>query len=145
MVFMECNEHGYWRVQVDGVGPGVRYYYRLDGERDRPDPASRYQPETVHGLFEVVSRDFVWEDKYWRGLLLDDYVIYEVHIGTLILEGTFRSAIPVLDHLVDLGVTVLELMSVAQFLGRRNWGYDGVLFFAPQSSYGGLDGLKDLV
>ena len=125
--------------------PGCRYFYRLHGQQDFPDPASRFQPEGVHGPSQVVEPGFSWDDGHWSGLPLGDYVIYELHVGTFTPEGTFDAVIPYLDELKDLGITALELMPVAQFPGGRNWGYDGVFPFAAQNSYGGPDGLKRLV
>lgn len=143
---MERDERGYWRCTVDGVEPGDTYRYRLDGARQRPDPASRFQPEGVHGPSQVIARDtFAWEDHAWPGVTLDDFIIYELHVGTFTSEGTFDAIIPHLDDLKGLGVTAVELMPVAQFPGSRNWGYDGVYPFAVQDTYGGPGGLKRLV
>ncbi|MDH4161604.1 MAG: malto-oligosyltrehalose trehalohydrolase [Nitrospirota bacterium] len=143
---MARDERGYWQTTMQGVGPGTRYFYRLDNDRDRPDPASRYQPEGVHGPSEVVDHQtFRWKDRTWKGLLLKKYVIYELHTGTFTPEGTFEAIIPRLADLKDLGVTAIELMPVSPFPGTRNWGYDGVYPFAVQHSYGGPDGLKRLV
>jgi maltooligosyltrehalose trehalohydrolase len=145
VVPMEPRPHGYFEVTLDGVEPGSRYLYRLDGEVERPDPASRSQPTTVHEPSQVVDPSFPWTDRHWRGLPLDRYVFYELHAGTFTPEGTFEAAIPHLGELAELGVTAVELMPVAQFPGRRGWGYDGVYPFAPQNSYGGPAGLKRLV
>ncbi len=136
---------GYFQGVLDRVEPGCRYFYRLDGARDRPDPASRFQPEGVHGPSQVTARDFPWEDSSWCGLGLRDYVIYELHVGTFTEEGTFAAVIRRLEELKELGVTAVELMPVAQFPGSRNWGYDGVYPYAVQNSYGGPEGLKGLV
>jgi maltooligosyltrehalose trehalohydrolase len=145
---MARQPEGYFRAEL-AAPPGACYRYRLhlpDGEvRDRPDPVSRSQPEGVHGASQVVSADFDWSEKRWCGLPLPHYVIYELHVGTFSREGTFDGAIRHLDPLVDLGVTAVELMPVAQFPGTRNWGYDGVYPFAAQASYGGAQGLKRLV
>jgi maltooligosyltrehalose trehalohydrolase len=142
---LDEEEHGYHYVVAEGVNPGDRYLYRLNGQEERPDPASRFQPEGVHGSSQVVDPDFPWKDDTWFGLPLQDYVIYELHVGTFTLEGTFEAIISHLDELKDLGITALELMPVAQFPGNRNWGYDGVYPFAVQGSYGGPNGLKRLV
>jgi maltooligosyltrehalose trehalohydrolase len=142
---LDEEEHGYHYVVAEGVNPGDRYLYRLNGQEERPDPASRFQPEGVHGSSQVVDPDFPWKDDTWFGLPLQDYVIYELHVGTFTLEGTFEAIISHLDELKDLGITALELMPVAQFPGNRNWGYDGVYPFAVQDSYGGPNGLKRLV
>lgn len=136
---------GYWHATADHVTAGARYFFRLDGEKDRPDPASRCQPEGVHGPSRVVDPQFTWTDAGWFGLPLQQYVMYELHIGTFTPEGTFDAAIAHLPELVDLGITAVEIMPVAQFPGTRNWGYDGVLPFAVQDSYGGAEGLKRLV
>jgi maltooligosyltrehalose trehalohydrolase len=136
---------GYFEVTLEGVDPGARYLYRLDGGDERPDPASRSQPTTVHEPSAVVDPAHPWTDGHWHGLPLDRYVVYELHVGTFTPEGTFDAVIPRLAELVELGVTAVELMPVAQFAGSRGWGYDGVYPFAPQSSYGGPAGLKRLV
>ena len=145
IVAMEPGMRGYYEVTLDGLWPGARYYYRLDGERDRPDPASRFQPEDVHGPSSVVAPEFGWRDSGWSGLPIERFVFYELHVGTFSPEGTFEAVIPWLDELSGLGITAIELMPVAQFPGSRNWGYDGVYLFAPQNSYGGPAGLKRLV
>jgi maltooligosyltrehalose trehalohydrolase len=144
-VIMERQERGYHQVLAEGVAPGSRYFYRLDGKIERPDPTSRYQPEGVHGPSEVVDLSFKWSDAGWRGLDLADYIIYELHVGAYTGQGTFEAIIPHLDGLCELGVTAVELMPVAQFPGARNWGYDGTFPFAVQDSYGGPRGLKALV
>ncbi len=110
-----------------------------------PDPASRLQPEGVHQASQVVDLRFPWTDGAWRGLLLEQFVFYELHVGTFTKEGTFDAVIPHLQELADLGVTAIEIMPVAQFPGTRNWGYDGVYPFAVQSSWGGPAGLQRLV
>ncbi|MEX0785288.1 MAG: malto-oligosyltrehalose trehalohydrolase [Dehalococcoidia bacterium] len=145
IVAMEAGERGYYEAVVEGAGPGTQYFYRLEGERDRPDPASRYQPLGVHGPSEVVDPSFAWTDADWRGAPLEQYILYETHVGTFTLDGTFEAMIGHLDELVELGVTALELLPVAQFPGDRNWGYDGVQPYAVQSSYGGPEGLRKLV
>jgi len=143
---MERGERGYHRGVVLEAVPGSRYLYRLDGKTERPDPASRFQPDGVHGPSCVTDPGaFRWEDRGWTGLRLEQFVLYELHVGTFTPEGTFEAIIPRLDSLRDLGITAVELMPVAQFPGRRNWGYDGVYPFAVQESYGGPDGLKGLV
>jgi maltooligosyltrehalose trehalohydrolase len=139
------SDRGYFQGTITGVSPGSLYFYRLDGEKDRPDPASRFQPRDVHGPSQVVAPHFPWEDRGWVGPPLQDYIIYELHVGTFTPEGTFAAIIPHLDELQELGVTALEIMPVAQFPGSRNWGYDGVFPYAVQNSYGGPQGLKQLV
>jgi len=145
LVPMESSKRGYHHAVVDGVEPGSLYMYRLDERTERPDPASRFQPQGVHGPSQVTSPHFDWEDTSWLGLPIQDYTIYELHIGTFTPDGTFNAVIPHLDELKDLGITAIELMPVAQFPGARNWGYDGAYPFAVQDSYGGPEGLKRLV
>jgi len=142
---MERLDRGYWAVDGEGVEPGSLYLYRLNGNLDRPDPASSSQPQGVHGPSQVVDSRFPWEDDSWHGLLLDGYIIYELHVGAFSGDGTFEAVIDHLDELADMGVTAIEMMPVAQFPGTRNWGYDGVYPFAAQNSYGGPQGLKRLV
>jgi maltooligosyltrehalose trehalohydrolase len=142
---LEKEAKGYFAGLAAGVEPGCRYFYRLDGRQEFPDPASRFQPQGVHGPSQVVDPHFPWDDGQWPGLPLRDYVIYELHVGTFTPEGTFEAVIPHLDDLKDLGVTALEIMPVAQFPGNRNWGYDGVYPYAAHNSYGGPEGLKRLV
>jgi maltooligosyltrehalose trehalohydrolase len=139
------SNDGYFSGTCDDVAPGSRYFYRLKGGAERPDPASRFQPEGVHGPSQVISPAFPWTDQDWGGLSLVNYVIYELHVGAFTPAGTFDAVIEHLDGLKELGITALELMPVAQFPGTRNWGYDGVYPFAPQNSYGGPEGLMRLV
>ncbi|MBI3805620.1 MAG: malto-oligosyltrehalose trehalohydrolase [Nitrospirae bacterium] len=136
-----------FEATVKEVPVGSRYFYKIDGEKERPDPYSRFQPEGVHGPSEIVAPNaFSWSDAAWRGIPLESYLFYELHTGTFTNEGTFEAIIPQLGYLKnDLGVTAIEIMPIAQFPGTRNWGYDGVHLFAPQSSYGGPIGLKRLV
>jgi len=136
--------HGYHFARVPGVAAGQRYAYRVRGN-DRPDPASRSQPDGVHAASAVVDPAFPWTDHGWRGVAMRDAVLYELHVGTFTREGTFDAAIAELARLRDLGVTAIEIMPVAQFPGVRNWGYDGVCLFAVQHSYGGPAGLKRLI
>ena len=139
-------ERGVWEAGVAGVGAGDRYGYRIDGADPLPDPISRSQPAGVHGLTEVVDPDaFQWTDSAWFGVAMADYVLYEIHVGTFTPEGTFDAAAARLPELRELGITAIELMPLASFPGRRNWGYDGVHHYAPQHSYGGPDGFKRLV
>jgi maltooligosyltrehalose trehalohydrolase len=143
---LERAADGYFRAEVPGVRAGDEYVFELDGERRRPDPASRHQPHGVHAASRVVDPEaFSWSDAGFSGHGLSDYVLYELHVGTFTPEGTFDAVIPRLPALAELGVTALEIMPVAEFPGRRNWGYDGTFLFAPQASYGGPDGLKRLV
>src|SRR2546425_239054 len=118
-------------LTMANVAPGTRYRYRLDGERYRPDPTARWQPEGVHGPSAVVdSQRFLWTDEDFRGHAPGDLVIYELHVGTFTAAGTFEAIIQHLPALVDLGVTAVQLMPVVQFPGSRNWGYDGVHLYA---------------
>ncbi len=142
---LKKDNMGYHLGASENLGPGSRYVYRLDGGTQRPDPASRFQPEGVHGPSEVVDGKFPWQDDGWNGLALHDFIIYELHVGVYTQEGTFDAVIPYLQELKDLGVTAVEIMPVGQFPGNRNWGYDGVYPFAVQNSYGGPQGLKRLV
>jgi maltooligosyltrehalose trehalohydrolase len=144
-VALQPDGCGYHAALIEGVEPGARYLFRLDDTTERPDPASRYQPEGVHRPSEVIGQDFDWHDGGWIGPALQEYIQYELHVGTFTPEGTFEAVIPHLPRLKDLGITVLEIMPVAQFPGERNWGYDGVYPFAVQNSYGGPLGLKRLV
>lgn len=138
---------GTFSAFVEGAGEGTRYCFSLNGGKGLPDPASRFQPEGVHGPSCVVDPgSFRWGDAGWRGLELKDYIIYELHTGTFTSGGTFEAVIPMIGYLRDeLGINAVELMPVGQFPGGRNWGYDGVCFYAPQSTYGGPRGLKTLV
>jgi len=143
---MEKDRKGYWRATPDGIFPGTRYFYRLGGTLDRPDPASGFQPDGVHGPSQVIDHNsFQWEDPDWSGIPLKEMVIYELHAGTFTGDGSFDAIIPRLDDLCDLGINAINIMPVAQFPGERNWGYDGVYPYAVQNSYGGPDGLKKLV
>jgi maltooligosyltrehalose trehalohydrolase len=138
-----AGEGWYARV-VEHAKAGTRYHYRIDGGPLVPDPASRFQPQDVDGASEVIdpraSRPGNWTTPPWR-----EAVIYELHVGTFTPEGTYRGAMAKLDHLRDVGVTAIELMPLSDFGGRRNWGYDGVLPFAPDSAYGRPEDLKALI
>lgn len=143
---MECQEGGWHRLDLAEVRPGQRYWFRFDDTLRLPDPASRFNPDDVHGASEVIDpAHYRWQDSQWRGRPWHEAVMYELHIGTFTPEGTFRAALQRLDYLVDLGITAIELMPVAEFPGSRDWGYDGVLLFAPESSYGRPEDLKALV
>jgi maltooligosyltrehalose trehalohydrolase len=144
-LLLESAGRGYFTGAAAGAA-GERYWYVLNDKELCPDPASRFQPEGVHGPSQIIDANgFAWGDEAWRGIPLADFIIYELHAGTFTGEGTFAAIIPRLDYLRDLGVTAIELMPVAQFPGGRNWGYDGVYPFAPQNSYGGPEGLKGLI
>lgn len=142
---LDRDDRGYFTARVDNVPENARYLYRLDKGTERPDPASRFQPKGVHGPSAVIKDGFDWTDDNWPGLPLDHYIFYELHVGTFTPHGSFDKIISHLDYLVNLGITAIELMPVAQFPGTRNWGYDGVFPFAVQNSYGGPKGLKRLV
>jgi maltooligosyltrehalose trehalohydrolase len=142
---LEPRERGYHEAILSGIAAGTRYRYALDGGAEFPDPASRLQPEGVHGPSEVVDTAFPWTDHGWRGRALAHYVIYELHTGTFSPEGTFDGVIAGLDALAAMGVTAVEVMPVAHFPGTRNWGYDGVYLYAVHTAYGGPEGLKRLV
>jgi maltooligosyltrehalose trehalohydrolase len=140
-----CDE-GWFELVIDAAKPGSRYYFRIDGEHEVPDPASRFQPRDVHGPSEVIDPlAFDWNDRSWRGRRWEEAVIYELHVGTFTPSGTFSALRDRLDYLADMGITAVELMPVAAFPGKRNWGYDGVFPFAPDSVYGRPEDLKELV
>lgn len=145
---MRERGRGWWDCDEE-PREGQRYAFSLfDGtawSKPLPDPRTRLQPDGVHGSSEVVSADFNWTDGEWAGLHLKDQVLYELHVGTFTPEGTFDGVIGKLDYLADLGVNSIELLPVQPFAGERNWGYDGVDWFAVQQSYGGPAGLKRLV
>ncbi len=139
-------ERGYWQAIVSEISPGIRYSFHLDDGPRRGDPASHYQPHDVHGQSELVDHDsFAWTDSGYIRPAWGKSVIYEFHVGTFTVHGTFDSALDKLDHLKELGVNVLEVMPVAQFPGSRNWGYDGVYPFSVHRSYGGPQALKRFV
>ncbi|MGH8091914.1 MAG: malto-oligosyltrehalose trehalohydrolase [Chthoniobacterales bacterium] len=144
-VSLGSEPSGYWSG-IDSQGKaGDRYKYRFDGN-EWPDPASRFNPEGVHGPAQVIDpRDYTWRDQGWVAPKLSELIIYELHIGTFTPDGTFRSAVEKLDHLVDLGVTAVEIMPVADFPGDRNWGYDGVSLYAPARAYGLPNDFRALV
>ncbi|MBI1255839.1 MAG: malto-oligosyltrehalose trehalohydrolase [Chloroflexi bacterium] len=144
-VSMARVENDLFRAVIENVMPGQLYRYRIDDKNEYPDPVSRSQPDGVSGASQVVDRRYLWKAESWIGLPLKDYLIYEIHVGTYSKEGTYQGAIPFLDELVELGVTAIELMPVAQFPGDRGWGYDGVFQFAPQNSYGTPDDFKALI
>ncbi len=143
---LEASKDGYFSGFVPDVQAGDVYWFRLDDAGDFPDPASRYQPEGPHGPSQVVDpTQFRWTDHAWRGVGLKGQVIYEMHIGTFTPEGTWEAAIRELPALADTGITVLEVMPVAEFPGRFGWGYDGVALFAPTRLYGGPDDFRKFV
>ena len=146
LIPLRKQEQGYWSASVEGIQPGARYRYRIDHHNERPDPASFFQPDGVHGPSQIIDHAaFRWTDSHWQGIPLRQMILYEIHVGAFTPEGTFDAIIPRLAELRELGVNAIELMPVAQFPGERNWGYDGVYLFSAQNSYGGPDGLKRLV
>ena len=143
---MTRDEHGYWQASVPKIYHGQRYCYLLNGQKSYPDPASFWQPEGIGQPSAVVDHSlYQWRDNLWGGLKMEDLIIYELHIGCFSPAGDFDGVLSKLDYLLDLGITAIELMPVAQFPGIRNWGYDGVFPYAVQVSYGGTGGLKRLV
>ncbi len=137
---------GWFELLTDAAKPGSQYRFRIDDAQDVPDPASRFQPKDVHGPSEVIDPEaFDWQDDEWRGRAWDEAVIYELHVGAFTSSGKFSSVRGRLDYLADLGITAIELMPVADFPGRRNWGYDGVFPFAPDSTYGSPQELKRFI
>lgn len=143
-VGMTPAERGYFHAFVDGIEPGSLYAYEVHG-RERPDPASKLQPQGVHGRSAVVDVGFTWSNATFEPPPLHEWVIYELHVGTFSEAGTFEGAIEHLPDLVQLGVRAVEIMPVAQFPGTRNWGYDGVGLFATAHGYGGPEGLARFV
>ncbi|KYG63801.1 hypothetical protein AZI86_13335 [Bdellovibrio bacteriovorus] len=138
------EEKGYFSARIPGIKAGQLYKFRLNGKEELPDPASRFQPEGVHGPSQVVDEPFSWSDQSWKGVPLEELVIYELHVGTFTAEGTFLAVKNHLARLKDLGITAIEIMPVSQFPGKRNWGYDGVSPFAPQNSYGQKNAPEEL-
>ena len=146
--------NGYFFVSVPNVASDALYRYRLSPASDakkgdlplaRADPASRYQPQGVHGPSGIIPNAFTWHDDGWNNHDLSQYIIYELHVGVATPEGTFEALLPLIPVLNDLGITAVELMPVGEFPGDRNWGYDGVFPFAVHHAYGGPDGLKRFV
>ncbi|WP_375788125.1 malto-oligosyltrehalose trehalohydrolase [Bradyrhizobium sp. Pha-3] len=137
---------GWYIAEIPGARAGTRYKFRIDDEVDVPDPASAFQPDDVFGPSEVIDHSaFKWRATEWRGRPWHEAVILEAHVGTFTPDGTYRAMIDKLDHLVATGITALELMPLADFAGKRNWGYDGVLWYAPDSAYGRPEDLKTLI
>jgi malto-oligosyltrehalose trehalohydrolase len=145
-IAMQRREDGWHEARIEGVAAGTAYSFKVDDGEPVPDPASRANPWDVNGPSVVVDPNaFEWTDNEWRGRPWNEAVVYELHVGTFTPEGSFAAAIDKLDHLARAGVTVLEIMPVADFAGSRNWGYDGVLPFAPDASYGTPEDFKRLV
>jgi len=145
-IAMTADSRGWHTVAVADARAGTRYRFRIDGELDVPDPASAFQPDDVDGPSEVIDHaTYRWQARDWRGRPWEEAVILELHVGAFTPQGTFRAAIDKLDHVAAAGFTAIELMPVADFAGRRNWGYDGVLLYAPDNAYGRPDDLRALV
>jgi maltooligosyltrehalose trehalohydrolase len=143
---MNKDDLGYWKAVGDEISKGDRYMYNIEDQVKRPDPASFYQPDGVHEPSAIVDHNsFPWDDKSFRRCGLSEMIIYEMHVGTFSVSGTFYDVIPRIKDLVNLGINAIEIMPVAQFPGKKNWGYDGTYLFSVQDSYGGPDGLKELV
>jgi malto-oligosyltrehalose trehalohydrolase len=143
---MQADGHGWHALDVADAGAGVRYRYVLPDGTAVPDPVSRFQPEDVAGPSEVIDPGaYAWHGSEWRGRPWHEAVLYELHVGTFTPEGTFRAAMAKLDHIAALGVTGIELMTISDFAGTRNWGYDTVLLYAPDSAYGRPEDLKAFV
>jgi malto-oligosyltrehalose trehalohydrolase len=143
---MRRGDDGWFRVDIPGVKAGCRYRFRIDDEIDVPDPASAFQPDDVSGPSEVIDDSaYQWRASDWRGRPWREVVLLEAHVGTFSREGTYRAMIGRLDDIVAAGITAIELMPLADFAGTRNWGYDGVLWYAPDSAYGRPDDLKTLI
>ena len=146
LIEMQKLESGYFAIETGNAGHGTRYFYRPDDTDDYPDPASNYQPEDVHGPSEVFDQNLYQRgDSPWKGIPFNEYIIYELHVGTFTPEGTFEAIIPRLEELAATGINALELMPVQQFPGKRNWGYDQVFPYSVHYSYGGPEKLKQLV
>jgi maltooligosyltrehalose trehalohydrolase len=143
---LERRENGWFEIVTDAASAGTQYRFRIDDGQEVPDPGSRFQPKDVHGPSEVIDPNaFDWKDSAWNGRPWEEAVIYELHVGTFSPQGTFAAVRERLDYLATLGITALELMPVADFPGRRNWGYDGVLPFANDDTYGRPEDLRELV
>jgi len=143
---MRRSDAGRFTLDVGNCGAGARYKFRIDDDIDVPDPASAFQPEDVFGPSEVIDhQSFAWRATDWRGRPWSETALIEAHVGTFTKEGTYRAMIEKLDHLASTGLTALELMPLADFAGRRGWGYDGVLWYAPDSIYGRPEDLKTLI
>jgi maltooligosyltrehalose trehalohydrolase len=143
---MKALDQGWWRTEISSSDTNVDYAFVLDGGPPLPDPRSPWQPRGIHGPSRSLAHDeFSWGDRHWQAPPLAAAVIYELHVGTFTAEGTFEAAIGKLNHLIELGITHVELMPVNEFSGGRGWGYDGADLYAPYHAYGGPAGLKRLV
>ena len=145
-IALAAEAEGYFSGAIAKASAGTRYKFRLDGGDAFPDPASRFQPAGPHGPSEIVDpARYAWTDGSWKGITIEGQVISEIHIGTFTPEGTYRAAIERLDHLVDVGITVIEIMPLNEFAGSFGWGYDGVNWYAPSHLYGTPDDLRALI
>jgi maltooligosyltrehalose trehalohydrolase len=143
---MEKDEYGYWNATLPGINDSAKYKYLINGQNSFPDPASKYQPDGVHGQSQVFDpSEFNWSDQDWMNPELGEYIMYEIHTGTFSDKSNFDGIIDKLDYLLELGINSIEIMPVGQFSGDRNWGYDGVYPFAVQNTYGGPRELQRLV
>ena len=143
---MTRDDDGWYSADIAGAKAGTRYKFRIDDEVDVPDPASPFQPDDVFGQSELIDHAaYPWRARDWRGRPWQEAVVLETHVGTFTRQGTYRGMIDKLDHLVETGITALELMPLADFAGSRGWGYDGVLWYAPDSAYGRPEDLKALI
>ena len=143
---MQLANDGTFYTEVAGAGAGTLYQFSVDRNPGRPDPRSLFQPHGVHGPSQVVDRNaYQWTDQQWRGVAKQDLVIYELHLGSFTADGTYEAAISRLDELVELGITAIELLPLAQSPGKWNWGYDGVNYFAARNTFGSTDDLKQFV
>ena len=140
------DTRGYWQGVANHLSENAGYKYRLDGNEQFPDPASRSQSQGVHGWSQLVDvGKFTWKDTSWKGMPTQEMLIYELHVGTFTQEGTFAAIIPKLDHLLELGINTIEIMPISSFSGARNWGYDGVYPYAALQSYGGATRFQELI
>ncbi|MCX7321167.1 MAG: malto-oligosyltrehalose trehalohydrolase, partial [Hyphomicrobiales bacterium] len=143
---MTADGDGWYVADVPGIKAGATYRFRIDGKTEVPDPGSSFQPQDIAGPSEIIDHaGYQWRAADWRGRPWDETVLLETHVGTFTAQGTYRAMIDRLDHLVKTGINALELMPLADFPGDRNWGYDGVLWYAPDHIYGRPDDLKMLV
>ena len=134
---MQKKRSGFWTAGFERIFAGDTYLICLDRTKERPDPASHYQPQGVHGPSQIVDHQtFNWTDSGWKGIPLQEMIMYELHTGTFTPEGKFDAIIHRLDDLKEIGINAIEIMPVSQFPGDRNWGYDGVYIYAVQNSYG---------
>jgi maltooligosyltrehalose trehalohydrolase len=136
---------GYWKLVIDGIRPESEYMFELNGRTLLPDPASHFQPKGVFGPSKLINHgSFKWTDNDWHGLSLKDMIFYELHVGTFTPEGTFKAILSRVKELSEVGLNAIELMPIAQFSGKRNWGYDVAFPFAVQNTYGSPGDLKNL-